>query len=198
MDSEAAEPDENETDTDNYDVVYNLNPQTMEADATKKSAESSPASTGTDAAAAATAAGHLLPPPLPLPLRGSHSSLLAACGTGEPPSVPLPPPRGRRSVVITSHYSSSGSINRPSSAVLNVPDFMAPTCAASAVAAAASAAASDDDMVDGQANQRHSTEIIAGAGAQIHFSGDSQASQDSSKLAATVFTMKALKKYGHG
>lgn len=150
MESENAEGDENETDTDNYDVVYTL----RTVDETKKPDSS--------AAAVSVESSSLLPPPLPLPLRGSHSSLVSG------DSAPRPPPRGRRgNSIVLSHASSSGSnIHRPNSLVMS--DHEGP--ASDAVDGAAAAAAEDELPLE-----------AAGA-AQIHFSGDSQASQDSSTI----------------
>ena len=118
----------------------------------------------------------MAPPPLPLPLRGSHSSLASGGAMGV--DVPRPPPRGRRSIVALSSYSSSSSSSlmavRPNSMILlnDHPD----------------AAVGGNDLIDGvvAANEEghgHPAHEANGAGVvQIHFSGDSQTSQDSSKL----------------
>ena len=163
MESETAEPDENETDTDNYDVVYNVhnddvikNTSSPNMGERERSMESS----------------NLLPPPLPLPQRGSHSSVCLATSSAESSTpVPLPPPRGRRSVVM-SHASSSGSIHRPSSAILNLH-----------AADLAALGADDADNRNADEALRMADLGAVGGAPQIHFSGDSQASQDSSKFA---------------
>ena len=151
MESENAEGDENETDTDNYDVVYTLHT----VDETKK-AESSAAATSTESSS-------LLPPPLPLPLRGSHSSLVSGDS-----AAPRPPPRGRRgNSVVLSHASSSGSnIHRPNSLVMSDHEGAAL------------------DAVDGVVGAEVEPSLEVHGAAQIHFSGDSQASQDSSNISS--------------
>jgi hypothetical protein len=181
MESEPAEADENETDTDNYDVVYTLH----HTDETKKATDSSPKPGSSNSSGSSTNTDNfasLAPPPLPLPLRGSHSSLASGGAVGAiGHDVPRPPPRGRRSIVGLSSYSSSSSsslmatqIHRPNSMVLvnDHPD----------------AAANGDDLIDGAvtANEEghgHPPHEANGVVAvQIHFSGDSQTSQDSSKF----------------
>lgn len=174
MESEPAEADENETDTDNYDVVYTLH----HADETKKATDSSP-KPGSSSSSSTNADNFasLAPPPLPLPLRGSHSSLASGGAIG--PDVPRPPPRGRRSIVALSSYSSSSSsslmaaqVHRPNSMVLvnDHPD----------------AVANGDDLIDGaiapneEGHGHPPHEANGAATAQVHFSGDSQTSQDSS------------------
>lgn len=158
MESETAEADENETDTDNYDVVDALHT----VDETKKSSDASPkmvlASNSSENATS------FLPPPLPLPLRGSHSSLASGSESGS--HAPRPPPRGRRvSSIALSHSGSSSNLHRPGSLVVNE--------------------AEGDDTPDGAAEEegRDQAEGLHEPGApQIHFSGDSQTSQDSSEL----------------
>lgn len=153
MESEPAEADENETDTDNYDVVYTVH----NMDETKKS-DSSPG--GAAKASLDNISPH--PPPLPFPLRGSHTSLASGeSGT----HGPRPPPRGRRGhSIVLSHSSSNGNIHRPNSLISSEQDVTGP------------------DALDGAgAVQNDIPQEARGAGAaQIHFSGDSQTSQDSS------------------
>lgn len=155
MESEPAEVDENETDTDNYDVVYTMHT----VDETRKP-ESSPNATTT--AGTSTDNSSLQPPPLPFPLRGSHSSL----ASGESGNHgPRPPPRGRRGhSIVLSHSSSNGNINRPNSLISNDQDVVGA------------------DSIDGAASLPNDVPVeVRGTGAaQIHFSGDSQTSQDSS------------------
>ena len=153
MESEPAEADENETDTDNYDVVYTMHT----VDETRKP-ESSP-----NGVANGSIDSSLHPPPLPLPLRGSHSSL----ASGESGSHgPRPPPRGRRGhSIVLSHSSSNGNIHRPNSMISSDQDVAGP------------------DSIDGAAAAQNDIipEVRGAGAAQIHFSGDSQTSQDSSK-----------------
>ena len=145
MESEPAEADENETDTDNYDVVYTL----RTADETKKSDSAiNSFSNG------ATDKDRLTPPPLPLSTRGSHSSLVAM----ESSHQPRPPRRGRRSLVL-SHASSNGNIDRPISMLVDEEDSSA--------------------NVADSVGERNA--VVEAGPSHIHFSGDSQASQDSSK-----------------
>lgn len=154
MESEPAEADENETDTDNYDVVYTM--RTLDE---ARKAESSPNGTAIIGTSTDTA-----PPPLPLPLRGSHSSLASGGESGS--HGPRPPPRGRRGhSIILSHTSSNGNIHRPNSLISSDQDVAEP------------------DSINGPAVvQDDILPEVRGAGAaQVHFSGDSQTSQDSSK-----------------
>lgn len=154
MESEPAEVDENETDTDNYDVVYTMHT----VDETRKSESSSNGTT----IAGASVDNTLHPPPLPLPLRGSHSSL----ASGESGSHgPRPPPRGRRGhSIILNHSTSNGNIHRPNSLISNDQDVV-----------------EADSIDEAVATQNDVPLEVRGAGvAQIHFSGDSQTSQDSS------------------
>ena len=158
MESEPAEVDENETDTDNYDVVYTM----RTVDETRKSDSLSVGASADNVS--------LHPPPLPLPLRGSHSSL----ASGESANHgPRPPPRGRRSVVL-SHSSSNGNINRPNSLISNDQDLVA---ASDSIDGAAAVVQNDGAL---------EVRGAAAAAAQIHFSGDSQTSQDSSMTRTTL------------
>jgi hypothetical protein len=79
---------------------------------------------------------------------------------------PRPPPRGRRGhSIILSHASSNGNIHRPNSLISSDQDVGGP------------------DSLDGTAAVQNDTlpEARGAAAAQIHFSGDSQTSQDSSE-----------------
>jgi len=143
MESEPAEADENETDTDNYDVVYTLRTvdETKKSDSAINNFPNGPPDKDS-----------LTPPPLPLSTRGSHSSLVTVDSSHQP----RPPRRGRRSLVL-SHASSNGNIDRPISMLVDEQD----------------SSANDADVVD-----ERGAAVEAGP-SHIHFSGDSQASQDS-------------------
>ena len=167
MESETAEADDNETDTDNYDVVDTLHTVDETTGKTK-----SPEASGHGGDLGAPSASSLIPPPLPLPLRGSHSSLASGGDSSTGHHGPRPPPRGRRVSGIAGSHSGS----RPGSMVLNEQD--ARDMAAGADATDGSAA--DEGLLDPLVEQG------AGAG-QIHFSGDSQTSQDSSESFSFYF-----------
>ena len=148
MESEPPELDENETDTDNYDVVYNV----RSGDETKKI--DSPASISSSGP---TDSNVLTPPPLPQTLRGSHNSLISA----EVNHAPRPPPRGRRvHSDALSPSSSTASIDRPRSMLANE---------------------QESPVDDADATEPRNTPVEQNGLTQVHFSGDSQASQDSSE-----------------
>jgi len=162
MESETAEADENETDTDNYDVVDMVHM----VDETKKGSNSSPKLDNENSNSS------LLPPPLPLPIRGSHSSLASGGGQEHGHHGPRPPPRGRRvTSMVLSNSDSNSNLHRPGSSV-TLNDQEVAIGGADALDGAGSA--ENGPLLDGS-NQ-------GAAAAQIHFSGDSQTSQDSSEF----------------
>lgn len=162
LESETAEPDETETDTDNYNIVYNV---ALTEDAKTNDC---PAVVISTSATIPEPPAALLSPPLPLPQRGSRSSL----ASGDSNHIPHPPPRGRRvHSVLVAQALTAASINRPISLLLS------------------SRQISPVDDTDGTPSGERLPEAVLHQ--QVHFSGDSQASQDSSKSISNILSTLA-------